>query len=173
MTGDHWVAVVGIAAGVVGTLAGLVFAFFSARADRTQVRVLARSGRLHAQRLDVYAELSAYLERERLYIERTEPKATIGGGQDPPDPLDEEDWLKMIGRVAIAGSDEVETAIKNAQQGASKFAGALGVHLAMARQGGTPIQQSEARQQMDDARDRAVAVIEEAQRVMRDELANL
>ena len=153
-TGDQWIAVVGILAGVVGTLGGLAFSLLNGRAERAQARALARASRLHAQRLDAYADLAAFMERERLYIQRTEPQVAIGEGQPPPEPVGDEEWLAMQGRVAVAGSAAVEAAVKKAQLAAHKFSGTVFVLRAM--RGGTPHQEAGAWEQTEAARTRAV-----------------
>lgn len=160
--------------GAVGTIGGLLFGYFNGRAERTEARALSRNSRLHAQRLDAYAELAAFLERERLYIARTEPVITFGEAMPPPPALSENDWLTMQGRVGVAGSEAVERAVKDAQAAAMKFIGAVSVYRSADRRG-TPDLYSEGglREQMDKARERATTAIDEAERAMRDELASL
>jgi hypothetical protein len=173
LTGDQKIALVGVLVGLAGTIGGLLFAYFNGRAERAAAHKLARSGRLHAQRLDAYADLSAFLERERLYIERTEPQIVVGEGQAPPDPLSDEEWIKLRGRVSVGGSATVEAAVEEAQTRAHGFAGAVLSYRGIVQEGGNAIQVNQSREQMDRARRRAIEVIEDAQRVMRDELADL
>jgi hypothetical protein len=88
LTGDQWIAIAGVSSGAAVGLAGLAFGYFNGRSERQHAEGLARGSRLHDQRLAAYAELARYLERERLYLQRTEPM--IGPQPDPPGPLDDD-----------------------------------------------------------------------------------
>jgi len=173
LTGDQWIALTGILAGAAGAIGGLLFSYFNGRAERIEARTLARHSRLHTQRLDAYAQLAAFLERERLFVERTEPEIGLGEPQPPPEPLDEEEWLSMQGRVAVAGSDAVSDAVGEAHRCAHVFAAAVWHYNAMRDRTQNLYAPGGPREKMDDARRVALDAIDAAERVMRDELADL
>jgi hypothetical protein len=98
VTGDQWVAVVGIAAGIAGTVGGYLFGYFNGRAERTHAEHLSRAARLHNQRLDGYAEVSTYLLREREFLSKR-----LTAGTYPPVADNErferpgrEEWMEII-----------------------------------------------------------------------------
>jgi hypothetical protein len=67
----------------------LLFAYFNGKAERAHGERLARSGRLHEQRRAAYVEIARLLERQRLYLVRTEPLR--GPKPDPPPPLSDDE----------------------------------------------------------------------------------
>lgn len=82
LSGDQWLALAGVLSGVLVGGVGLVFAYFNGKSERAYGERLARSGRLHEQRLAAYKEIARLLQRQRLYLVRTEP--IIGPKPDPP-----------------------------------------------------------------------------------------
>jgi hypothetical protein len=150
-------------------LGGLAFGYFNGRSERRHALRLARGGRLHQQRLAAYADLAAYLERERLYLHRTEPM--IGPQPDPPAPLDDDEWTRLTGRMSVSGSREALLALEEAQRRAHSFNGALMAYRGMRNQ--NALQMPAARQRMDEVRTRASEAIDEVERLMRNELAEL
>jgi hypothetical protein len=169
MTGDQWIALAGVGFGGIVGLGGLAFGYFNARSERRHTERLARGGRLHQQRLAAYADLAGYLERERLFLHRTEPM--IGPQPDPPPPLDDDEWARLNGRLAVSGSREALAALEEAQRRSQSFDGARMVYVGMRNQ--NALQMPEARRRMDEARRRASEAINEVERLMRDELAGL
>jgi hypothetical protein len=158
------------AVAVVGAI-GIVVPAYTRRGDRLHERETARSARLHEQRLELYNEMAAALESARLYAERTHP---ISGPQpDPPPPPDDREWSTLWARLQVGGSAEVIAAIDAAGNGAGGFRGRVMTYEALKAQGGVPESITEARKGMDDARQRYTDAIDEAERVMRDELAGL
>jgi hypothetical protein len=169
LTGQEWIAVAGVTSGAAVGLGGLVFGYFNGRSERAHAKELARSTRMHEQRLITYSELAAFLEHMRMYIVRSEP--FMGPKPPPPDPPDDDDQMALSGRVAIAASQEVEEAVKDAMGLVADFREALNVYR-QAVQRNAP-ERPTVRKAMDEARTRADEAITEAQRGMREELAAL
>jgi hypothetical protein len=63
--------------------------------------------------------MSRLLERQRLYLTRTEP--FLGPKPDPPPPLDDEEWATVSGLAAISPSEDVLTVLEDASQKTSDF----------------------------------------------------
>jgi len=174
MSGDEWIALVGVSSGAIVGIGGLVFAYFNGTAERVHAERLARSGRLHEQRRLAYTEVARQLERQRLFLERTQ---TLLPTPPPPAPLDDDEWTALNGLAAISTSPEVEAALRETVQTVSVFQGAVSLYRheeenpraakAAHRRG------KSAYFEMEQARDRAAAAIIEAERVMREELATL
>lgn len=144
------------------------------KAERAHGERLARSGRLHEQRFAAYREIARLLERQRLFLIRTEP--ILGPKPDPPQPLDDDEWSAVSGLAAVSPSQDVLTALKEAAQKTSDFEIAVSTYRrvearpAVSQRGDDAM---DARLGMDEARDRALGAIAEAQRTMREELAKL
>jgi hypothetical protein len=159
-TGDQWLALAGVLSGVIVGGGGLVFAYFNGRSERQHGERLARSGRLHEQRFAAYREISRLLERQRLYLTRTEP--ILGPKPDPPPRLDDEEWATVSGLAAISPSEDVLTALEDASQKTSDFEiDVLKYRRINARPPATrvdedPDEELNARMSMDAARDRAL-----------------
>jgi hypothetical protein len=177
LNGDQWLALAGVFSGVLVGGGSLVFAYFNGRSERQHGERLARSSRLHDQRFAAYKEIARLLERQRLYLTRTEP--FIGPKPDPPPPLDDEEWAGVSGLAAISPSQDALTALENASQKTSDFEIAvftyrqINARPAAARVDEDPDEELDARRSMDAARNRALEAISEAQRTMREELAEL
>lgn len=171
LSGDEWIALGGVSSGAIVGLGGLVFAFFSGRSERAHGERLALSGRLHEQRLTAYVQIAGFLERQRLFLIRTEPFYSEPGQADPPPPLNDDEWAAVNGLAAVSPSPEVLAALEYAQEGARFFEYAVR-ELRNALDAEGP-QLFTARQQKDNARQRAIAAINETERVMREELAGL
>ena len=119
LTGDQWLTLAALASGALIGLSSLVFAYFNGRSERTHGERLARSDRLHEQRFAAYKEVARLLERQRLYLTRTEP--LVGPKPDPPRPLDDEEWATVSGLVAISPSADVLAALEDASQRTNDF----------------------------------------------------
>lgn len=177
LNGDQWLALAGVLSGVLVGGGSLVFAYFNARSERQHGERLARSGRVHEQRFTAYREISRLLERQRLYLTQTEP--FLGPKPDPPPPLDDEEWATVSGLAAISPSEDVLTGLEDASQKTSVFEidaltyRRINARPAAARVHEDPDEELNARMSMDAARDRALEAISEAQRAMREELAEL
>jgi hypothetical protein len=177
LTGDQWIALAGVTFGALVGLGGYVFAYFNGRTERAHGERLARSSRLHEQRFTAYREISRLLERQRLYLARTEP--FLGPKPDPPPPLDDEEWATVSGLAAVSPSEGVLAALQDASQKTSDFETRaftyrrINARPAAARVNEDPDEEPKARRSMDAARDQALDAISEAQRTMRDELAEL
>jgi len=91
----------------------------------TSPRGLARSGRLHEQRRLAYTEVARQLERQRLFLERTQ---TLLPTPPPPAPLDDDEWTALNGLAAISTSPEVEAALRETVQTVSVFQGAVSLY---------------------------------------------
>jgi hypothetical protein len=177
LNGDQWLALAGVLSGVLVGGGGLVFAYFNGKSERAYGERLARSGRLHEQRLAAYKEIARLLQRQRLYLVRTEP--IIGPTPDPPPPLDDDDWAAVSGLAAVSPSQDVLAAMEEAARKTSDFEidalkyRRIQAQPAAARVDEDPEEELNARVSMDAARDRALEAISEAQRAMREELAEL
>jgi hypothetical protein len=177
LNGDQWLALAGVFSGVLIGGGGLVFAYFNGKSERQHGERLARSGRLHEQRFTAYREISRLLERQRLYLVRTEP--FLGPKADPPPPLDDEEWATVSGLAAISPSEGVLAALENATERAGDFESDAFTYRRIkarppaARVDEDPDEELKARRTMDAARGEALDAISEAQRKMREELAEL
>jgi hypothetical protein len=177
LNGDQLLALAGVLSGVLVGGGGLVFAYFNGKSERQHGERLARSGRLHEQRFTAYREISRLLERQRLYVVRTEP--FLGPKADPPPPLDDEEWATVSGLAAISPSEDILAALENASERAGDFDFEASTYRRIkARPPATrvnedPDEELKARRTMDAARGEAIDAISEAQRKMREELAGL
>jgi hypothetical protein len=160
-----------ITTGIVGLAAALSPAA-TARLDRTHQRALQRSSRLYDQRRDVYRKLSSELERDRALVERTWP--LLEPALTPPDPLDEADRRQMLADVALLGAADVQAASRAEDKRLSQFLRLGHMQEQMTAQAG-PRDPGGAERVTDllDHRENAVTAVEECQRIIRDELANL
>ena len=177
LSGDQWLALAGVLSGVIGVAGGLVFAYFNAKEERSHGERLARSGRLHEQRFAAYREIARLLERQRLYLIRTEP--FIGPKPEPPQALDDEEWAGVSGLASISPSREVLAVLEEAAQKTSDFEihaftyRRINERPPAARVNEDPEEELNARLSMDAARNQALGAITEAERVMREDLATL
>ena len=177
LTGDQWLTLAALASGALIGLSSLVFAYFNGRSERTHGERLARSDRLHEQRFAAYKEVARLLERQRLYLTRTEP--LVGPKPDPPRPLDDEEWATVSGLVAISPSADVLAALEDASQRTNDFEihaftyRRINARPSAARVNEDPEEEPKARRSMDDARVHALEAITEAERAMREDLAQL
>ena len=112
MSGDQWIALAGVSSGAIVGIGSLLFAYFNGKAERAHGERLARSGRLHEQRRAAYVEISRLLERQRLFLVRTEP--FLGPKPAPPPPLNDEDWSAVSGQAAVSPSQEVRSLLSEA-----------------------------------------------------------
>jgi len=172
VTADQTIAVVAVASGAFVGLAGIAAGYFTAKGERSHSEKLARSTRLHSLRAEAYGELAVFLERQRMYIQRVEPMMTFGEPLEAPETPRDEEWMELMGRTAIASSEEVREAVDAAgrktreweyrvmeYRRAKNYAeGKEGADIAMA---------------MHNARQDAYAAIDAAEQRMRDELAAL
>ena len=140
---------------------------FTAWANRKHERDLARSERLYGQRRDLYVELAAFLERDRMGIARTEPIISFGEPLKPPEEVTDEDWIAMCGRWVVLASGDVQDGMLEASK-RDQFVSSVMSYKAVRGQGGD---WSEPRKQMDDARERAYAAFDGAEKTMNAELA--
>lgn len=69
---------------------GIVATEFGRRLERRHQRSMAKSERLHAQRLSLYNDVARELERWRAVAVRTHP--IIGPQPRPPEPIADEEW---------------------------------------------------------------------------------
>lgn len=160
LSGDQLIALVGVSSGALVGIAGLVFAYFNGKSERDHAKQLARSGRLHEQRLTAYVEIGKLLRRHALFVERSGPGIPGVPRPDPPPPLDDEEWTSLMGRAAVSATQSVLIALEAASYFASAYA-------------------SDIEHRSDDhhairvTRDRARDAISDAEREMREELADL
>jgi hypothetical protein len=173
VSGDQWIALAGVSSGAIVGIGSLLFAYFNGKAERAHGERLARSGRLHEQRRAAYVEISRLLERQRLFLVRTEP--FLGPKPAPPPPLNDEDWSAVSGQAAVSPSQEVRSLLSEAAERTTKFEYAVhDYRQEEARPRAAPDEAGKSpRQTMDEARDRALKSITAAQERMRKELEGL
>jgi hypothetical protein len=163
-----------VTTGAVG-VAGILAPTLTAWRQRVHERTLARAERMFGTRSETYAEIGRYLRRERLYVERTLP--VLGPIPDPPERLDDEEWARILGRVAVHASKETLAALEEVRDRVQKFGAAALTHRLLEPQAGRrpelANQLFEVRETANAARERAYAAIDEAERIMREELASL
>lgn len=109
---------------MAGTVGGYLFGYFNGRAERTHGERLARAARLHEQRVDLYAEVAALLQRDKDFLYTTEAMATLFPRPEPPQyqPQRAKDvWRAVDGRVRVVGSEPVSNAVSRAQIAVRKF----------------------------------------------------
>jgi hypothetical protein len=164
VTTEQIAIVSGAAVGIAGVLAPTLTAWL----DRKHRRDLAQAERRHALRSRTYADAAAFLERERLLVMRTE--AIVGPAPPAPPPLHDDDWTQLEGRITVASSRAVRAAIQEAHRQANLFVGAVMAYRGVRAQ---PQQLEGAGNQMHEARTAALAAIDDAERVMREELDSL
>ena len=103
----------------------------------------------------------------------------MGPKPDPPQPLDDDEWAAVSGLAAISPSGEVLAALNEAAQKTSEFEihaftyRRINARPPAARVNEDPEEEPKARMSMDTARDRALGAITEAERAMREDLAQL
>ncbi len=88
----------------------------------------------------------------------------------PPDPLPDDEWARLEGGIAVASSPQVRAAFAEARQRFNNFGGAVFAYQGVL---GHPQQTGGAGMQMEESRTRADEAINEAERIMQAELANL
>jgi hypothetical protein len=164
LTGTEWIGLAGVAAGALGTIGGLVFAHLGRRAEHEHARELSRSQRLHAQRQDAYVQVAAFLERSRLWAFRTEP--FWGPQPEPPEPANDEEFVRLSALIAVAGSPEVQEKVRDATSRLRIFEITVGTY----RDEGYE-RVPERRRELEGARTAIFDSITEAEEAMRDELA--
>ena len=154
---------------IVGGL-GIVVPSVTRWLDRGHERGLGQASRLYEQRLSLYGDVATFLEVIRLMASRIQPMLVIGEPLAPPEGPSEEEQLALNGRLAVGGSEAVLAEVRLVGQAFRKFQGAVMVYEATPR--GEP-SWIEARRQMDEARDEVYTHADEAERLMRKELAEL
>lgn len=137
-----------------------------AEKERAERRDEARAERIFRVRSDAYAEAAAYLRRERLYVERTLP--VIGPLPDPPEPLDDAEWARVLGRISVHASDDALDALDVVRQRTNAFAGRVMTHHMLEQQaerrGNLAAQVFEARVAADEPRNEAFEAMDHAER---------
>jgi hypothetical protein len=97
--------------------------------------------------------------------------AVLEPREPPPDPTDAE-WAGLHGSVAVAGSEAVQTALKEFHKSFTEFALLVSSYRGL-RERGEGQRVSDAGAAMQEARKVAFEKLDETERVMRDELAQL
>jgi hypothetical protein len=171
MSGALWVAVAGIAAGVVGNAGGLLYAYWNSHSERRHASALSRASRLHAQRLDVYSGISAEFERDKAFMLAAMVELEAGQVIVPyPERSPEREESDLLGRAAVTVSGGTVEAIEAARIAVVEFS-----HDMVAMQG-LEIGSAEflrLRGQMYMKRDDAITAIAAAQQALRVELETL
>jgi hypothetical protein len=169
LSGDQVIALVGVTSGALVGLAGLVFAYVNGEREREHSKQLARSGRLHEQRREAYITLAELLEKVRTYINRTETALDVPA----PNPPGDDEWVSTEAVAAVSAPSDVVAAFQSAKQAGIDFIARVLSYRGIRHQGGRPQMEEGARQEMEQARERAIAAIDEVERIMREELAEL
>lgn len=117
--------------GVVGS----VVALLSGRADRRHGRLLAQDERLFAKRSAAYEAMLAQAHREMAAMARTYPLLVIGKPLDLPEPLSEDEWLRLRASVEAFGSHRVRAAGDAYREKVLSFFAQAQMYAAMERQG--------------------------------------
>jgi gas vesicle protein len=169
LSGDQWIAFFGVMSGAIVGVAGLVFAYMNGKAERVHGEKLARSERLYDQRREAYGSAAEVLEKYRRYIRITE------AGMDLPDPdvPDTDDSASMYAALSVSASSDVAAALDRFDELGTAFIGTVYAYTGIRRQGGAIHMEEEARQAMEEAREHAIEAIDEAERLMREELSEL
>lgn len=163
-------AQLGLVTTMVVGIAAAASPAFTAWANRKHERDLAGSERLYGQRRDLYVELAAFLERDRMGIARTEPIISFGEPLKPPEEVTDEDWIAMRGRWVVLASEDVQGGMLEASTRRNNFVSAVMSYKAARAQGGD---WTDARKQMDEERDRAYAAFDDVEHTMNAELAGI
>ena len=135
----------------------------------------AQASRRFEVRLEAYKAASVHLERLRMWVECTLPM--IGPKPDPPDLAPDDAWTELSGIVAVSLSDDAMKAMQAVNAAAREFMYVVSEVKAQEEnplgQPWDPNYERTPRKKLEDVRAKAFAAIEEAQRVMREELAEL
>lgn len=158
MTTEQVAIVSGAAVGIAGVLAPTLTAWL----DRKHRRDLAQAERRHTLRSQTYADVAALLERQRLFIMRTEPM--IGPVPPAPEMLQDDEWMQLGGRVAVVSSPEVRVAIQEASRQTNLFIGTVMAYRAQLEGAGN---------RMHQARQQALGALDAAELAMSKELDSL
>ena len=154
--------------GVVGFVVTLV----AGHADRRHARRLAHEERLFEKRSVVYEDLLANAEREKAAMERTYPFFTEGGSAPAlPDPLSEEEWLRLRARLGAFASETVQNAADEYRKKGIAFFAQARSFRAMEAQGRDT--RPDAYVESDRVRREAAELLERLATAVRDELTAL
>jgi hypothetical protein len=136
-------------------------------ANRKHDRAMTRSARLYEQRRNAYQDLAVFLERARTGLERTARKWSA-----PPTAKTADEWIDLMARAAVVGSAEVQAKLADFHEEEFNFHIASGdLRSAVERQDEEQIR--EMHELVEGFRSGALALIDEAEQTMREELAGL
>lgn len=100
-----------ITSGILGA-GGLAFGAWNAMkeresrsVDREFARSTARNERIEERRAELYVDMLSNLERDVFSFERIYPATSPL--PPPPDPLNDDEWMRLKARIAAFGSSEV------------------------------------------------------------------
>jgi hypothetical protein len=128
---------------------------------------------LYEQRRELYRELAGFLERQRVGLGELAPGGRVG---ELPQ-VSIEARSDLLGRVAVEGSSEMQKKQTAYSKAANSFRGAAMTFLPLEKncqEAGTPPDGwAEANAAVKKARSEAYAAINDAERIMREELAKL
>ena len=134
---------------------------------------MARSTRLFEQRRGIYQDLGAFLERQRLMVDRAAQAIPLA---EPPPDLSDEEQSALLGRAAVEGSRELQDELAAYAKAAHRFLGAAMMFQSLEprRAGGQiPDGWVEAQAAVEQARAKAFEAIDAVEQAMRDELDKL
>jgi hypothetical protein len=140
-----------------------------ARATREHASAEARAARRFQIRFEAYKAASHYLSKHERWVSLTEP--LMGPAPDPPDLSPDEEWVEFGGVIAVTASDRVRDAMRAAVDAEIAFDFAVREYR-RSNQGGK-VDSENPGLAMHEAREAAIAAIQSAQTVMRDELTDL
>jgi hypothetical protein len=142
----------------------------TAWATRRHEQVMARAARLYEQRKLTYHDLAVFLELERLRLGRI--AQAVGPLPEPPEQDTDEDWAMLRARAAVRGSDDVQAKLGAYDDARRTFDGYAFTYQGLSRQQAFA-QLADSWRSVDAARNAAYEAIDELERTMRDELAEL
>jgi hypothetical protein len=180
VSASAWIALAAVGA----TAISIIAAFLNERGDRSSrernsererehVERLARANRHYASRLDAYREAGRQLARAQLFLQRTHPTLVVGEPPKRPPDFRIEELEAMSATINTAASQEALDALFAAAERVQAFQGRVLEFEQLNAQRPNSSQALEARQLMGKAREVAYGALNDAQKLMREELAAL
>jgi hypothetical protein len=134
---------------------------------------MAESARRYEQFRGIYKDIAAYLERQRLMVDRVGQAMPYA---EPPVDLSDEELSALLGRVAVEGSPQVQEKLTEYSTAAHRFLGAVMTFEPLNQRRSPdhiPDGWAAAFESVEQARKPAIRAIDKVEQTMRDELAGL
>lgn len=170
---SDWIALVAVVSTATVAVSAQWSANRRAAADREHTERRERATRHYAARLDAYRDATRLLERNRVTVARTYPILVVGTPDPPPAALDEDEYHALVARIAIASSETVLGELETANAAIREYNGYSWSYGGIAAQAPHSNQAIAAHRAMQPAREAAYTAIDEAERIMREELRML